>query len=722
LSIQLDWNVESETGSESVEEDARVIAQRRRRTVLQRRTLIIAAVLVVGLGTALFFRARTVEAQREAALRSVVEAEALALRLGDKSKFMAVQGPVEQWRAKQRRRFDEFQQFGALITVSGAISELNITGDEARVEVPLVVDGESQSAVWLYEYTANGWRHVGTESEPWTATPHETVDFTFNYFPPDAMLADALNVLLSDWWRTAAEVTHFEDRPPQLEITLDPDARIMVWAEEDEYTHLIIPTQDADGTRTNMQDEKFQITLSRLIAQYWVETASGGNFTTYDEWAVEELHLWLASHFYTFDTSPLFNELSAAFGPDVPGDFLEIVREEDVVAGFALREALIANSPGAVKGDDLTHYVESYLKAEVVFGDRVRTSYGTSSGSRFASVFMDRERTELDANVPSILPTEDGVDGSSIRMVDSLVYGDMLWARIVFVYDQYWTPDVETEPMSVFVPFRWDGHYWVHTWPREADWGPEVVIPGEFVSLRFRELDASYVGMLQPELQEQYLLLARDFGIIDPPAISAIVDASGSINYDRHDPVPTINPMVDSPFTASILPIHLDGGDFMLLSFQTTLVYELFGYQIGSLEMYRTTNPIGTALILWEVERRTTLSYDGWWEPELMTSSAPVPTKLDDLWVEGGVGIDNDLFSYVTEQQAAHTLVELLIARYGEESFADMVLALKDADNMNQWLEQSVGIMTNEIEAEWWEQYRAWLESVGYDVASLPGG
>jgi hypothetical protein len=720
LSIQLDWNVESDTGSESVEEDARIIAQRHRRKVLQRRTLIIAVVLILALGAALFFRARTVEAQREAALRSVVEAEALALRLGDKSKFMAVQGPVEPWRAKQRRRFDEFQQFGALITVSGAISDLNITGDEARVEVPLMIDGEAQSAVWLYEYTENGWRHVGTESEPWTAMPHETVDFTFNYFPPDAMLANALNVLLSDWWRTAAEVTHVEDKPPQLEITLDPDARIMEWAEDDEYTHLIIPSQYEDGTRTNMQDEKFQTTLSQLMAQYWVETASGGNFTTYDEWAVEELRLWLASHLYSFDSSVLFNELGTAFSPGVPGDFLKIVREEDVVAGFALREALIANSPGAVNGDDLTAYIESYLRAETAFGDRVRTSYGTSSGSRFASVFMDRERTELDSNVLSILPTEDGVYGSGIRMVDTMVYGDMLWARIVFVYDQYWTPEVETEPMSVFVPFRWDGHYWVHTWPREADWGPSVVVPGDVVSLSFRELDAPYVGMLQPELQDQYLLLARDFGITDPPAISAIVDASGSSNYDRRDSVPTINPVVISPFAAFSLPIDLDGHDFMLASFQSTIVYELFGYQIGSLEVYPATNPIGTALIQWEVERRTTFTYEGWWDPEILMSSAPVPTTLDELWVEGGAAIDNDLFSYITEQKAARTLVELLIARYGEESFADMVLALKDADNMNQWLEQSVGIMANEIEAEWWEQYHAWLESVGYEMESLP--
>src|SRR5688572_10580345 len=138
-----------------------------------KRGLIGAAVLVFILGAAGVMRWREVEKQRKLQLASVVESEALALRLGNKHQFMSFQGPLEEWRAKQRTRFEEFLRYEDQIVVEGSVLDMDISGDEARVSVQLMVNAQSDSAVWLYEFTQNGWRHVATESEPWTPQDRE---------------------------------------------------------------------------------------------------------------------------------------------------------------------------------------------------------------------------------------------------------------------------------------------------------------------------------------------------------------------------------------------------------------------------------------------------------------------------------------------------------------------------------------------------------------------
>src|SRR5947207_1143806 len=107
MGIQLDWEVESDTGSEEVQEDASVVASRERRKRLSRRVLIGLVAVILIAGAAAAYRIRQVQQAMHDTLQETVESETLALRLGDARKFMALQGAAEDWRDKQRKAFDQ---------------------------------------------------------------------------------------------------------------------------------------------------------------------------------------------------------------------------------------------------------------------------------------------------------------------------------------------------------------------------------------------------------------------------------------------------------------------------------------------------------------------------------------------------------------------------------------------------------------------------------------
>src|SRR5687767_5312232 len=118
VGIRLDWEVESDGGSEAVAEDAAALAAMQRRRAITRR-MVIATILIalVGVG-GLALRFQQVRTQMLEALTAPVEAETLALRLGDEAKFMRFQGAAEDWRTHQHRSFEIFQNANPTVTVT----------------------------------------------------------------------------------------------------------------------------------------------------------------------------------------------------------------------------------------------------------------------------------------------------------------------------------------------------------------------------------------------------------------------------------------------------------------------------------------------------------------------------------------------------------------------------------------------------------------------------
>src|SRR5690349_16188453 len=139
MGIRLDWEVESDLGRGSIEEDAAIIAAQRQRRKRSRLSLIAGVLSVLIVAAIAGYRYKIVHDERLRTLQATIEAESLALRLGDKDKFMRYQSETEAWRAEQRENFDAIQGLGVAVEVTGRILAQIVTDDEAEVTVEIIV-------------------------------------------------------------------------------------------------------------------------------------------------------------------------------------------------------------------------------------------------------------------------------------------------------------------------------------------------------------------------------------------------------------------------------------------------------------------------------------------------------------------------------------------------------------------------------------------------------
>jgi hypothetical protein len=297
-----------------VEEDARIIALRQRRILYRRRALIGAVLLIVALVGLGYWRLRTVEQARRDALRGVVEAESLALRLGNLYQFMQHQGRNGGWQETQRDRFAQFQRYGEEVSVTGDILSMDISGNEAEVTVRLMVNGEEDEAVWLYDYTDFGWLHVATRIEPWTPRSLDAGDVTVEYFLPDRALAENVAVLMRDWWARARGRTGVEE-PLEVTIKIDPDAARLFWEDGGNPSgnlRIILPARTPLGDQQLALDPDMKETLMLMLAARWTDHALGERtFRGYDVWVEDEVDQLLRAEFdITLDKPPILGELT----------------------------------------------------------------------------------------------------------------------------------------------------------------------------------------------------------------------------------------------------------------------------------------------------------------------------------------------------------------------------------------------------------------------------
>src|SRR5687767_5254259 len=167
MGIHLDWEVESDLGRAAVEEDAQVVQALKKRSRLRLYGVVAIALILIIAGAIAWYRAKIVSDEKLRTLIATVEAEAEALRFGDEDKFMRLQGPDDAWRSDQRANFAAIQALGANINVTGRIVNQRVTDHEAEITVEIIVNDTHQQAIWLYQYTDKGWKHIDTRQEPW---------------------------------------------------------------------------------------------------------------------------------------------------------------------------------------------------------------------------------------------------------------------------------------------------------------------------------------------------------------------------------------------------------------------------------------------------------------------------------------------------------------------------------------------------------------------------
>ncbi|MEJ2149802.1 MAG: hypothetical protein P8Z40_09990, partial [Chloroflexota bacterium] len=152
MGIKLDWEVESEGGWDEVGEDRQAAVDRRRRARRVRRVLAgVLFVAALGAG-AVAWRLRQVGRQLEADLEAAVAAETLALRIGDREGFIALQSDLGGWQLAQARTFEEYQALAPALEVPGEVLDLAVDGRQGQVSLRELVEGQPYRVQWFYEH------------------------------------------------------------------------------------------------------------------------------------------------------------------------------------------------------------------------------------------------------------------------------------------------------------------------------------------------------------------------------------------------------------------------------------------------------------------------------------------------------------------------------------------------------------------------------------------
>ena len=385
MGIKLDWQVESDAGRVQVAEASESVAARQRRARVLRAALITIVIVVAGSYVAVTARLRHIDQQLEASLEATIAAETLALRMGDRSAFLKHQSNTDGWRSLQQYNFERYRNQSPDIHVTGEILNLEITGEEALVELAVETKDGPGTAEWVYTLTSSGWRHAASLDQPWGIQQTEAEYITLFYDLEQTALAEALKQYLNAVWEAACETTACTD-PPHITVNLiNNELSLVQWNSEDEMTVY------ADDVEPPLTDWVI-LHLDRELAAYWARDALGPSTWRIPLWAKNELERWLRFTFnirahglaltpYNPDTNPppLLYHLSAAFDTDIVPAWVRHVRQGEQPSD-ALHAAMQDRASSFADADDLAQYLHHFLRAEAYFRENYsRGSTGASS-------------------------------------------------------------------------------------------------------------------------------------------------------------------------------------------------------------------------------------------------------------------------------------------------------------------------------------------------------
>lgn|GEM_PF-2302012 len=735
MGIQLDWEVESDIGHEEVTEDPAEAALRQKRVTRTRRLLVGSLILISVIGLIAFIRLRQVDSQRRAALDAVVDAEALALRLGDEAKFMALQGPSDQWRAAQIRRFRALQTIKPRIVPNGDILETTIRGDEAQVTVRVMVGTTPDKAVWLYSYTDKGWKHIATTSEPSMEARRTTKWFTIIYPAGQEALARSVEETLDQWWQAALKNLDYSVRPHRLQIILDPEVSNirLDFTESGFVARMVGLMRDTNGGELSSVDGNLRKPLAHAAAIFWASEAAGQRISEPEANGVR----WFEHQFNPEQpSSNLFDALAEAFGPTVIPEFYGYVRENHLDSITAMRNAVRGNVPIFGGSDVPVSYLTNFLRTEAYFRQEELGPDRRGIGNDTVRVFFDQQRGNLARGILQPVFTRPEIDPSFIVVSDTRLFKDILWARTSISYRS--PVEVGNQRLTreiIYVPFRLVNGKWLHTWAQPSDWGVRLadesqsVYEGQSVTLLYYSLDEPIVNPvmgddLRPILDGAYRQIAFDFGLDDPPRISIPIvpdpfNIDGALKAE-----PAIQPIIPSRYTMCCVTDEDRPQETMRFEITRRLIEEVYNYQRGETRINPTYTAMDQAFLQQERSwMNVSTSEDGFYlespflEPGLAPTSPEVFWNRPLLWDS-----ERQIMQSRFDILAARWLIAILEADYEAATVEQMIKYLPTSDELQtgqaisyrQWLDLSIGAEPEDINDEWRQAFNETLISMGY--------
>ena len=701
MGVKLDWEVESEAGWSEVGEDAAVLEARRKRNRQLRNlaaTLIaIGLVIAGGIG----WRLHQVGSQLRADLAITIDAETTALRTGNIEGFLAAQADLGTWKTFQKRTFNSYQELGQRVQVSGKITKMDITADQARVVIEETLDGDPYHVLWFYQHDERGWRHVPPSAAFWgDQATEKTLYFTFDYYQQDKPLVEVLKIRLNNWWGDACRAVSCTDYPPKPHVRIEPDPLAKLgWASYDSNT-LIVPSPllsrvPASGT----YDPALYDSLADLIAKRWAEQTVKGHVsnpvrrTSDTAWAEDELATYLHHHFVgSAPASGFFDPLVTAYGESVITAFLD--RLPNLESDQSILEAVQAIAgPEAVNQVDWSSYLGHRLHAEA---DLVARGFMTEA----VLLYRDPNQQAQDGVID--VPTETLAISETIR-VEALTHaGDVTWAEVHFKRAN----DPAAGEQVSYEPYRVVEGRWVHTIPQISDWGTEQAAYSPHIALHYYDLDAPWMNGLLPTLEQLYAQSAADFGI-DPGSLQTvnvyISLGSGHLPgfaevVDQGSSEDSVGFVVLSPYvtvrTATIQP-----GDDIRASAARNIVADLVHQRVSPLAI---NHPFAVAFMTWELERY------GIPKMEILQRFLSEQGRLSEQWPAAGSGDLAFVPPYKDEDYtSARALIDVLVNRYSAQSIPLLMQNLPQSTDVNDWLNRSYGIMFEDVRADWEVAVRA---------------
>lgn len=694
MGIRLDWQVESEAGSEDVAEDTAMLAAQQRKRIRVRRLILVLTPMLIAISVVVWWRLRVSETAREEALIAVVEAEMLALRVGDSTKFLQLQAAADDWRRHQSANFTAFQEHVPPITVTGEIVESDVQGPEARVSVRVLIGEVQEVAVWLYAYSAEkGWQHVSTEAEPWARASLNGTGYRIEYYPDDEDLARQVDLMIRDWWEAATRRTGI-DHPLPLIVIIDPYSKTLGWADRT-HTRLSIPSElQVDG----LLEPETRRSLRLILADQWAWYVLGyPELKPHNAWVLTETTQWIDDGFAygqgNQPTAEVFFALSGAFGNRFLPTFFAAMRADAPNVRDALHESMTAHGPYAGRTDGLQRYLSYALRAEIAFHNEYEiTDWNANVGPAplTRDLFMFEGRSMWSRAAGGKLPYE----GASSESVEILAVqhdtNDFLWVTAEMLADG--------APITVRVPFIFRDGYWVHTWAVERDWGSYYLMSNPAVTLQYHNLDVPYITTeLLNELGEISEQAAVDFGIPPRPVHVYVGPGEADVLALRADSVLV---RADSVYQDVWLPADTPASEYYRQALGAEIIAAL--YTTTQPAGYEWLAPMDFGIMQWEMRH---LGVDGHYKSRPTRQDTPYrPSYVESLFVAWPVGGSAE-WEYAI---GAEVLVEMLIERYGIEMLPAMIANLYTGDNQDagdDWLFSTFGIRTSHIEADWLERY-----------------
>jgi hypothetical protein len=372
MGIHLDWEVEAEqTHTQRAGEEP--LSARKRRLARLRFLLFILVLLGIfaGLAGVVVWRLQTLDSQVEQALRSTVEAEVAALRLGDFAAFSSAQRSASgDWLQSQQQLFNQYQdlKLQQSLELTGQILDVKVDRTRARVTVQEIIGGIPYARLWFYWRYEDGWRHVPPDYTFWGEVHTESQpDMTIRYQDVDALVAQAMQQQLPGWMQLACSALQCPTIPP-LTIDIVPDETLQPSWVAGAVWQLQMPSPYVGRARADMPfDLDTQFAVANLLAERLITESSADLQPQYpaDVYYLRQgIVSWLVGRFVQVNTNSfLVNSLATNYGDPLVGQLLSTLRPASSIA--VLSEVI--GKPLEQSGLDWRDYLTWRLRLEEEF-------------------------------------------------------------------------------------------------------------------------------------------------------------------------------------------------------------------------------------------------------------------------------------------------------------------------------------------------------------------